>query len=88
MYYDKLMVDKINAYSKQGMEVTCPCYKESKMFIPIRLNGVNDYKCLECSKNVSVNLEAKTFLVTEPVDGDHIDSALLEAIEKIKNKPE
>jgi hypothetical protein len=45
---------------------------------------INDYKCLECDKNVSVNVDVKTFLVTEPLDGDHVDVALAKAIEEIK----
>ena len=88
MFYDNLNIQKLKEYSKQGVEITCPCYMENKAFIPIRLNEINDYKCLECGKNVSVKVDVKSFLATEPIDGDQIDSALLEVIEKIKNKPE
>lgn len=84
MYYENLNIQKLKEYSKQGVEVTCPCYRENKVYIPIRLDGINDYKCLECDKNVSVNVDVKTFLVTEPLDGDHVDVALAKAIEEIK----
>jgi hypothetical protein len=88
IFIEKIKLDKIKEYSKQGMEVSCPCYKANKVFIPIRLNGNNDFKCLECNKNVSVTVDVKTFLATEPLDGDATDAALLMAIEKIKQSPE
>ena len=88
LYIERIKLDKIKEYSKQGVEVSCPCYRENKVFIPIRLNANNDYKCLECNKNVSVNVDIKTFLATEPLDGEATDAALLMAIEKIKQSPE
>ena len=88
LYIQRIKLDKLKEYSKQGVEVSCPCYRENKVFIPIRLNGNNDYKCLECNKNVSVNVDIKTFLATEPLDGEATDAALLMAIEKIKQSPE
>ena len=88
LYIERIKLDKIKEYSKQGVEVSCPCYRENKVFIPIRLNGNNDYKCLECNKNVSENVDIKTFLATEPLDGEATDAALLMAIEKIKQSPE
>jgi len=88
LFVENMKLQKIKEYSKQGLEVTCPCYKQNKVFIPIKLNGNNDYKCLDCNKNVSVNLDVKTFLATEPLDGEATDAALLMAIEKIKQSPE
>jgi hypothetical protein len=83
-YYDFLNYKKIEQYTQQGVEITCPCYREKKALIPIKLNQVNDYKCLDCNKNVSVNVDVKTFLATEPLDGEATDLALLKAVETIK----
>jgi hypothetical protein len=83
-YYDFLNYKKIEQYNQQGVEITCPCYREKKALIPIKLNQVNDYKCLDCNKNVSVNVDVKTFLATEPLDGEATDLALLKAVETIK----
>jgi hypothetical protein len=83
-YYDFLNYKKLEQYNQQGVEITCPCYREKKALIPIKLNQVNDYKCLDCNKNVSVNVDVKTFLATEPLDGEATDLALLKAVEAIK----
>jgi hypothetical protein len=83
-YYDFLNYKKIEQYNQQGVEITCPCYREKKALIPIKLNQINDYKCLDCNKNVSVNVDVKTFLATEPLDGEATDLALLKAVEAIK----
>lgn len=64
----KLLNDRISEYSKQGLEVVCPCSRAVRSFIPIQLDADNSYKCLECTKNVAVNIEVKTFLETQPVD--------------------
>lgn len=66
--FELLNVQKIKEFSKQGTEIVCPCSKAIKEFIPISLNHDNGYKCLTCNKNVSVNLEIKTYATTEPVN--------------------
>jgi len=83
-YYDFLSYKKLEQYNQQGVEITCPCYREKKALIPIKLNQVNDYKCLDCNKNVSVNVDVRTFLATEPLDGEATDLALLKALQAIK----
>ena len=72
---EKLANDRISEYSKQGVEVTCPCSRAIKNLIPIQLNTDNSYKCLDCSRNVTVNVEVKTFLETQPVDLDKSTAA-------------
>jgi hypothetical protein len=64
---EKNQIDILKEYSKQGCNVKCPCDKAIDNFIPIRLNEDNSYRCLDCNKNVRVDLEVKTFLQTEPV---------------------
>ena len=64
---EKNQIDILREYSKQGCNVKCPCDKAIDNFIPIRLNEDNSYKCLDCNKNVRVDVDIKTFLQTEPV---------------------
>jgi hypothetical protein len=81
----KLQVEKIKEFSKQGMEVKCPCYLEKKMFVPIDLNGVNIFNCKECDKSISVDLTAKTFMQTDMIDLDKADENLIKAYKHIQN---
>lgn len=76
--------ERIKEYSKQGMEVNCPCHLNIPMFVPITLNQKNSFKCGECKKNVSVDITAKTFLETEIIDLDVADAALVEVYKKIQ----
>ena len=82
----KLQVEKLKEFSKQGMEVKCPCYLEKKMFVPIDLNGVNVFDCKECDKSISVELNAKTFMQTDMIDLDKADENLIKAYKLIQDK--
>jgi hypothetical protein len=63
----KLENERIREYSFQGIEVECPCSKQLKDFVPIRLNTPNKYKCKECKKLISVFITPSTALSTEPI---------------------
>lgn len=63
----QIEVLKLAEYSKQGMEVECPCYKKVKEFVPIVLNQKNTYKCSDCGKTNSVIIHADTASLTEPI---------------------
>ena len=82
----KLQVEKIKEFSKQGMEVKCPCYLEKKMFVPIDLNGANMFNCKECDKSVSVDITAKTFMQTDMIDLDKAEESLIKAYKHIQDK--
>ena len=84
LFAEKLKNDRIKEYSKQGMEITCPCYMEKKMLLPIDLNAPNSFKCDECEKNFSVDVSARTFLQTETIDLNKADAAFVEAYKKIQ----
>lgn len=81
----KLQVEKIKEFSKQGMEVKCPCYLEKNMFVPIDLNNPNVFSCKECEKSISVDITAKTFLQTEMIDLDKADENLIKAYKHIQD---
>lgn len=76
LFAEKLMNDRISEFTKQGVELTCPCSRAVKNLIPIQLNADNSYKCLDCSKNVMVNVEVRTFLETQPLDLEKTSAAL------------
>jgi hypothetical protein len=81
----KLQVEKIKEFSRQGMEIKCPCYLEKKMFVPIDLNNPNIFSCKECEKSISVDITAKTFMQTEMIDLDKADENLIKAYKHIQN---
>jgi hypothetical protein len=84
---EKIKNERIQEFSKQGMEVTCPCYMEKRMFIPIDLNEVNSFNCIECKKDCIVQITAKTFNKTDILDLDQADAALIEVYKKIQESP-
>jgi len=72
--------ERISALTYQGLEVVCPCFKQVKEFVPIKLNTTNYYKCSECKKTIGVVITPETAVVTEPQDSS------LEAVNKILAK--
>ena len=69
--------ERIKELSFQGLEVVCPCFKQIKEFVPIKLNTTNYYKCTECKKTIGVVITPETAIVTEPQDSS------LEAVNKL-----
>ena len=82
---ERLRNERIKEFSKQGMEVVCPCSKAVRTFIPIQLDQDNSYKCMDCSRNIAVGLEVKTFMTTDPVDIPKTSAALNLVYGKIAN---
>ena len=78
----KLENERLKEFSYQGLEVTCPCFKQFKQIVPVRLNTSNYYKCVECNKAVSVIVDATTATVTEPISNTFpaIDMEILKNI--------
>lgn len=67
---------EIEEQNKQSTTVTCPCDRNIQTTIPIDVNGVNDYVCPGCSKNISVFLTTKTALATTPVTVNPLESPI------------
>lgn len=88
LFAEKLMNDRISEYSKQGTEVTCPCARAIKHFIPVQLNTNNSYKCLDCTKNIAVEVEVKTFLETVPMDLEKTSAAFDVVYDKVTTQPD
>jgi len=81
----KLENERLKELSFQSLEVTCPCFKQIKQIIPIRLNTDIKYKCLECNKTVSVLITPETAVVTEPIVNTEISLTNKEIISKLSN---
>jgi hypothetical protein len=74
----KLENERIKEFTKQGLEVKCPCSKGVIDFVPITLNTNNRYKCKECQKIISVYITPSTALTTEPLtDTDTTNPGIL-----------
>lgn len=63
----KILLQREAELSKQGAEVTCPCDRQIKAFIPIILNQRNEYVCPGCKKDINVSVKLKTALITTPI---------------------
>ena len=70
----QLEVKKLEYIDSQGTEVVCPCGKQTKEFIPIRLNRPNYYKCNTCAKTLAAFVGVETAIVTEPIGNTDINS--------------
>lgn len=64
---ERLVIMREAELSKQGSEVVCPCDRQVRAFIPIVLNGRNEYTCPGCKKDINVNIKLKTALITTPI---------------------
>lgn len=70
----KLENDKLRELTYQGLDVTCPCSRQAKEFVPVRFNTPNYYKCKTCTRTVGVFVAAETVLVTEPIADTDLSS--------------
>ena len=59
---------------KITVDVTCPCDNRIQTRIPIDTSGNNSYICGQCDKKVSVLIEAKTALKTDPIIEDSLSN--------------
>lgn len=82
----KIEVERIKSLEKQGVQVTCPCYKEISQFIPVVLNEDNSYMCDGCNKRVNVEINAETRMATMPVDLEQSQSNIAAIYDTITNQ--
>lgn len=81
----KLENQRIAEYSKQGLLLKCPCFKQNQEFVPIVLNENNSYNCELCNKPVVVSVEATTLAATVPVDIENSQEKIAQIYNKITN---
>ena len=81
----KLENQRIAEYSKQGLLLKCPCYKQNEEFVPIVLNENNNYSCEVCNKPVAVSIQTTTLAATVPVDLENSQEKISQIYNKITN---
>ena len=81
----KLENERLREFSLQSLEVTCPCHRQIKEIIPVRLNTDNRYKCTECSKTVSILITPETAIATEPIINTDISLLNKNIAERLSN---
>ena len=63
--------------SQQSLTVVCPCDRRVESTVTVKLNEDNTYVCQGCNKNIGIQIEAKTALLTTPLSVNPIDTPLL-----------
>jgi 7-keto-8-aminopelargonate synthetase-like enzyme len=77
------LTQRIKDAAKQTLKLKCPCTNMVEQIVPIRMDEPNFYKCLNCEKNISVNLQATTALMTEIINIDATHSQVVKNMEEV-----
>lgn len=77
------LTKRIEDAAKQTLKLKCPCTNEAEQIVPIRLDQINFYKCINCNKNINVNLTAKTALMTDVIDIDATHDQMIKTINQL-----
>lgn len=78
----------ISELKKITADVVCPCDKKVQSTIPIEMDSDNSYICGQCSKRISVLLQVKTALKTDPILEDPLKNPkLLNTVEEALKDP-
>lgn len=80
------LTQRIKDAAKQTLKLKCPCTNMVEQIVPIRLDEPNFYKCLNCEKNISINLQASTALMTEIINIDATHSQVVKAMEEVSKE--
>lgn len=80
---EKQLTKRIEDAAKQTLKLKCPCTNMAEQIVPIRLDQPNFYKCINCEKNINVNLNAKTVLMTDIIDVDATHNQMVQAMNQI-----
>lgn len=77
---EKQLTQRISDAAKQTLKLKCPCTNMVEQVVPIRLDDQNFYKCINCEKNISVNLTASTALLTDIINIDATHEQVVKAM--------
>ena len=70
--------------ARQMSEVICPCDRRIVSKVPIDLSlDTNKYTCPGCSKNISVFVDFKTALSTDPISLNPLDLPIVSQNDKL-----
>jgi hypothetical protein len=77
-------IKALEEISKVTTVVTCPCDRALTASVPLSLHKKNEYVCAGCDKKISVIVETKTALATEPMNFTRLDDpAFIQEVEKL-----
>ena len=74
------LTQRISDAAKQTLKLKCPCTKMAEQIVPIRMDEPNFYKCINCEKNINVELNARTVMMTDVVDIDATHSQVVKTM--------
>lgn len=77
---EKQLTQRIADAAKQTLKLKCPCTKMAEQIVPIRMDEPNFYKCINCDKNINVELNARTVMMTDVVDVDATHNQVIKAM--------
>lgn len=77
---EKQLTQRIADAAKQSLKLKCPCTKMAEQIVPIRMDEPNFYKCINCEKNINVELNARTVMMTDVVDVDATHNQIVKAM--------
>lgn len=80
------LTQRIKDAAKQTLKLKCPCTNMVEQIVPIRLDEPNFYKCINCEKNISVNLQAATALMTDIINIDATHNQVVRAMEQVSSE--
>lgn len=80
---EQQLTQRIADSARQTLKLKCPCTKNIEQMVPINLNDINVYKCLNCDKGINVDISAKTALITEIVDINATHDQVINAMSNI-----
>lgn len=83
---EQQLTQRISDAAKQTLKLKCPCTNMAEQIVPIRLDEPNFYKCINCEKNISVNLQAATALMTDIISIDATHDQLVKAMSTVKEE--
>ena len=83
---EKQLTQRISDAAKQTLKLKCPCTNMVEQIVPIRLDEPNFYKCINCEKNINVNLQASTALMTDIINIDATHDQMVRAMSTIKEE--
>lgn len=63
--------------AQQSIDVVCPCDRAIPTNLSVKLDRQNSYTCLGCNKQIGIQIQAKTYLLTTPVSVNPIDTPIL-----------
>ncbi len=82
--YAKAQAVEAAEKAKQTLRLTCPCTDRFEQIVPIRFDTTSEYACTKCTKKICPNINVTTALITDIID---LDASQAAVIKKMTNNP-